>query len=230
MRKNGFFKCHKMKVARHLLPGRLNEACVCRLIKEGVKRDDAYLPLLCDEKQRESWANRSGFSNFSSLTLIQKQFSAISWGTICNDTRIPLSPQSETAIPPTCHSKSSSHWRCGLCVCVFCSVRGHTHALACASVALREANKNRKRPRDSKRWRTHINLTTLNDDVRIDPDFQALVDLSWDEWNTGISIHSATLFMHPFYPDLKQQSAHTHRGDGRPRGRLFTPYSFAPAP
>ena len=54
MRKNGFFKCHKMKVARHLLPERLNEACVCRLIKEGVKRDDAYLPLLCDEKQRES--------------------------------------------------------------------------------------------------------------------------------------------------------------------------------
>lgn len=116
-----------MKVAWHLLPRGLNEACmrawacvcghvcvctcVCGLIKERVRRDDASLPLLCDEKLRESWANRSGFSSFSSLTLIQKQFSAISWGTICNDTRIPLSAQSETAIPPTCHSKSSSALR-----------------------------------------------------------------------------------------------------------------------
>lgn len=54
VRKNGFLKCHKMKVAWHLLPERLNEACVCRLIKGGMKRDDASLPLLCEEKQRES--------------------------------------------------------------------------------------------------------------------------------------------------------------------------------
>lgn len=67
-----------MKVAWHLLPRRLNEACmrawararlcVCvgmcvfaracasahGLIKERVRRDDASLPLLCDEKLRES--------------------------------------------------------------------------------------------------------------------------------------------------------------------------------
>lgn len=66
----------------------------------------SFLPLLCEEKQSESWANRSGFSNFSSLTLIQKQFSDISWGTICNDTRIPLSQQSEREpFPLSCHSK-----------------------------------------------------------------------------------------------------------------------------
>lgn len=100
------------------------EAYVCWLIKDGVEKDDASLPLLCEEKQRESWANRSGFSNFSSLTLIQKQFSAISWGTICNDTRIPLSPQSETVIPPSCHSKVLLTGD-GVCEC-FCCVRPHT--------------------------------------------------------------------------------------------------------
>lgn len=80
-----------------------------------LRRDDATLPLLCAEKVSESWANRSGLSNFSSLTLIQKQFSGISWGTICNDTRIPLSAQSHTVIPPSCHSKSSSYSE-GMCV------------------------------------------------------------------------------------------------------------------
>lgn len=171
-------------MAWQLLPERLNEACVCRLIKGGVKRDDASLPLLCDEKQRESWANRSGFSNFSSLTLIQKQFSAISWGTICNDTRIPLSPQSETAIPPTCHSKSSSHWRWGgLCVCLW------THMSL--SLASELHNKQKKRPKNEAAGVRNIlscddksHEYGLNDDVWIDPDWtahiKALVDPSWD--------------------------------------------------
>lgn len=162
---------------------------VCRLIKEGVKRDDASLPLLCEEKQRESWANRSGFSNFSSLTLIQKQFSAISWGTICNDTRIPLSPQSETAIPPTCHSKSSSHWRWGLCVC-FCCVWTHTCTYVCSlSILVDTAN-----TKDQKCLWWHMNMTTQSDNVWIDPDYtrhiKALVDLFWDKWNMWISVCS----------------------------------------
>lgn len=145
-----------MKVAWHLLPGRLNEACVCRLIKEGVKRDDASLPLLCEEKQRESWANRSGFSNFSSLTLIQKQFSAISWGTICNDTRIPLSAQSEAAIPPTCHSKSSRHRTCGVCL------QGHTYALVSYPPHLKseqQTNDNKKKRYACKsNWNHDLNV------------------------------------------------------------------------
>lgn len=54
------------------------------------RRKKDCLPLDLDEKVRQSWANRSGFSNFSSLTLIQKQFSAISWGTICKNRKITL--------------------------------------------------------------------------------------------------------------------------------------------
>lgn len=149
-----------MKVAWHLLPGRLNEASVCRLIKEGVKRDDASLPLLCEEKQRESWANRSGFSNFSSLTLIQKQFSGISWGTICNDTRIPLSPQSETAIPPTCHSKSS-HCRWGLCV-LFCAwTHTHTHTHLCVHPYHLRNTRQTKKDVKMHVMTNHINMTTM---------------------------------------------------------------------
>lgn len=167
---------------------------VCRLIKEGVKRDDASLPLLCEEKQRESWANRSGFSNFSSLTLIQKQFSAISWGTICNDTRFPLSLQSETAIPPTCHSKSSSHWRWGLCVSFLC-VDTHT-PLVCTSLATECQTRPAKKDQKMQKWGStglkvffhvvtnHMNMTTLND-LCIDSDTSKL-DLSWDEWNIWI--------------------------------------------
>lgn len=110
----GVHACVVVSVCMCVLVG----VCVSvrRLIKEREGRSDASLPLLCDEKLRESWANRSGFSSFSSLTLIQKQFSAISWGTICNDTRIPLSAQSQSAIPPTCQSKSSPALRqSGLC-------------------------------------------------------------------------------------------------------------------
>lgn len=60
--------------------------CVCIFISKGVERPNgACLPLVLEEKLRESCSKNSWFSNFSSLTLIQKQFSAISWGTICND-------------------------------------------------------------------------------------------------------------------------------------------------
>ena len=57
--------------------------CGCVIIKAEQKRDEnkvlfSPLPLVREEKVRESWVKRSGFSNFSSLTLIQKQFSPIS--------------------------------------------------------------------------------------------------------------------------------------------------------
>ena len=161
--------------------------CVCRLIKEWVKGDAASLPLLCEEKQRESSANRSGFSNFSSLTLIQKQFSAISWGTICNDTRIPLSLQSETAFPPTCHSKSSSHWRLGLCVSSTCT---DTHVPLCIPALHRIGKQDKQKEQQQSIWvmfRVRCILVNLVHMTRflISVDFVTLCSIRSQRWNSS---------------------------------------------
>ncbi len=60
--------------------GSWNYVCLCDM---GKWQSRLSLPLDLEEKDSESWLNMSGFSSRSSLTLSQKQFSAISWGTIC---------------------------------------------------------------------------------------------------------------------------------------------------